>query len=175
MSYQNNFLKFTIHFCFILGLLVIKNCGFQPLYAVKDGVSLSILESQIEIEDINGRVGQTLKNALLENFGSESNSNKSYLLEMKLNKSVVPLAFRRDKTVTRFNVIIDSEYTLKNINNGELLTSGTSSSIASYSVVFSEFANLSAAKDAEERAVIDLSKNISRIIGFYLINSIENN
>jgi len=160
---------------FILVIFIFNNCGFEPLYVVKDGINLSVLESQIEIKNINGRTGQILRNSLLEKLGSEANRNKTISLDIVLNKSIVPLAFRRDKTVTRFNVIIDAEYTLKNLENGKVMTSGTSSSIASYSVVSSEFANLSAAKDAEERAVLDLSKNISRLIGFYLINLQDSN
>ena len=87
----------------------------------------------------------------------------------------MPLAFRRDKTVTRFNVIINADYSLKQESKNLILTSGTLSSIASYSVVFSEFANLSASKDAEERATLDLGKKIARLIGVYLINFNEQN
>ncbi|PPR77578.1 MAG: hypothetical protein CFH01_01470 [Alphaproteobacteria bacterium MarineAlpha2_Bin1] len=174
MFYLNNTHKFKIFFSLFLVVSLVSNCGFQPLYFVKDGVNLSSIESQIEVKNIDGRTGQILRNSLLEKFGSESSNTKTLSLKITLTKSVVPLAFRRDKTVTRFNVIIDADYILKNLSNGKILTDGTSSSIASYSVVFSEFANLSAARDAEERAVIDISKNISRIVGFYLINLEDN-
>ena len=170
MLYQNKFFNFLFLSTFSISICFVNGCGFQPLYGEKGRQNLSILESEIYIEKINGRNGQILRNSLLEQFGSNKNAPKTISLKVVLTKSVVPLAFRSDKTVTRFNVIIQADYLLKDKKSDKTLTTGSSSSIASYSVVLSEFANLSASKDAEERALIELSKKISRLVGVYLIN-----
>ena len=175
MFYLNKIFHLLLYLFFILSPVYLSNCGFQPLYADKNNSSISILESEIYIEDIPGRTGQIFKNSLLEHFGSTANKNNELSLKVTLSKYIVPLAFRSDKTVTRFNVIINSEYILKQNSNNLILTSGTSRSIASYSVVFSEFANLSASKDAEERATLDLAKKIARLIGVSLLNYEKNN
>ncbi|MAR79656.1 MAG: hypothetical protein CMM18_05450 [Rhodospirillaceae bacterium] len=170
LLYQNKFIKFLLLIFFSICIPFLNGCGFQPLYGENKTQTLSILESKIDIEKIKGRNGQILRNALLEQFGSDRNTTKTITLKVVLDKSIVPLAFRSDKTVTRFNVKIHADYLLQDKISNKILTRGSSSSIASYSVVLSEFANLSASKDAEERALIDLSKNISRLVGVYLIN-----
>ncbi len=159
-----------ISFKYLPIILLFTSCSFEPLYLQKNNVNISTLESHVDIKVSNNRIDQIFRNSLLEHFGSYINQQKLFFLDFNINKSVVPLAFRSDKTVTRFNVVIQCSYSLKKIENGELLTSGSLNSIASYSVVLSEYANLSAAKDAEERAVLDISKRVSRLIGVYFSN-----
>ena len=170
MFYPNKLNKVFIFPLIFISLFLISGCGFKPLYSEKNYNDLFLLESNIYINKIDGRVGQILRNSLLEQYGTANHSVKDFILDIKITKSIVPLAFRSDKTVTRFNVVITGQFVLKQTNSDSILTSGNANSIASYSVVLSEFANLSAAKDAEERAAIDLAKKISRFISVFLIN-----
>lgn len=149
-------------------LFYFSSCGFNPLYSSKEFSNIRTSSSKIYIEPIKGKVGQHITNSLKERIGGSSNSKSSaYILKVEIFSEKLPVAFKLDRTITRFNFVLDANYSLYERKIPEALTRGSIRSIAAYSIVFSEFANITAAKDAERRAAIDMGQEIGNRISLF--------
>jgi LPS-assembly lipoprotein len=60
-----------------------------------------------------------------------------------------------------------ADYQLFDLGTGKLITRGNASSMASYSVVDSQFATLSAEDDAKKRASVDLGDQLELRLALY--------
>lgn len=154
----------------ILLLLVgLSACGWRPLYGDR-GVTASA-ESQlalVEIEDIPGRIGYDMRQNLRTLFNFGGDAIPSYQLKVKLREVREGLAIEPDASITRFNFHLYGDYELVDSITGRILYQGTRSSVAAYNVVDSQFATLAAQKDAEDRAVRDLSEEIKLSLAIFL-------
>lgn len=77
------------------------------------------------------------------------------------------LAFEKDESVTRINLTLSATYQLTEVATGNIVTAGSARSVAAFSVVRSEFANISAEADAERRAARAVGEDIWIRLGVY--------
>jgi len=169
LSNLNN--KLCLAFVLII-IIIISNCGFEPLYSERSNSSTQKYLDNLFIEPIPGRLGQTVRNQLLISLQTNTYiKSPLYSLFINLDTERKPVAFKLDKTITRYNLEMISEFSLVNNVNGEILFNETNRSIAAYSIVLSEFANITAAQDAERRAAIDISQQIVTRLGIYFSNN----
>jgi LPS-assembly lipoprotein len=89
---------------------------------------------------------------------SERQSKYSLAIELRESKGNVNI--RKDESATRANLTISADFTLTNNADGGGIFKGTVLSTNSYNVLNSEFATLSAEKDARNRALRSLSEEI---------------
>jgi LPS-assembly lipoprotein len=116
----------------------------------------------IQIDLIKDREGQMLRNELLDRFQPAGAAPKAlYGLSVGLTTTRIGLAINRDETGSRANLIIYADYTLRNLDNSEVLFKGRNRAITSYNILDSEFANTSSDADAVRRAVLDLAEQIT--------------
>ena len=156
----------------LISTIIISRCGFEPLYSERSNSSTQKYLDNLFIEPISGRLGQTVRNQLLISLQTSSYMKSPlYSLFINLDTERKPVAFKLDKTITRYNLEMISEFSLVNNVNGEILFNETNRSIAAYSIVLSEFANITAAQDAERRAAIDISQQIVTRLGIYFSNN----
>ena len=149
-----------------------SSCGFEPLYSERNNDSTQKYLDKLYIEPIPGRLGQIVRNQLLISLQVNSYvKSPLYSLFINLDTERRPVAFKLDKTITRYNLEMISEFSLVNNENGEIIFIETNRSIAAYSIVLSEFANITAAQDAERRAAIDISQQIVKRLGIYFSNN----
>ena len=131
-------------------------CGFHPLYATEGTDLAAPVAAQlagVRILALDGRVGQALRNDLLDRITPLGEpAAPDYTLFVDLKESKEGLAIQRDATVTRFNLTLTANYALLHPVTRVARTSGTVRATASYNVVQSEFANVIAERDAEDRA-----------------------
>ncbi|MCF8466323.1 MAG: hypothetical protein K9G33_02885 [Sneathiella sp.] len=144
-------------------------CGFQPLYG-KTTQSTDVREklAQIYIEPIEGRTGQILRNELLDlaNPGGIPDQ-PAYRLVISIEVQKVGLAIQQDATKTRYNLTLNSKFRLTDAAGQDVIYSGSTQNIASYNVVQSEFANLSAANNAEKRAALVAAEQINQQLSVF--------
>ena len=149
-------------------------CGFQPLYSHGDGNSSHVLDqlSGIQVNPIENRTGQILRNFLqdkLTPLGVPSSPTHKLIISLKETRS--DMAILRDSTSTFAKVKMDAKYQLINIETKNVLDSGTVSSTTVFNIVSSEYANLSAQKDARRRTVRIISDLVKeRLALFFLKN-----
>jgi LPS-assembly lipoprotein len=162
---MSSFRTCLISFLF-LGLAA---CGFQPLY----GSSTQNAEVQnklagIYIPPVKGRTGQILRNELLDLTTPRGVPGQPvYTLNISLTESKAGLAIQDDDTITRFNLTLNTSFQLVESADGQKIYKGSTQNIASYNVVSSDFANLSAELNAEKRAALDSAKQIHQQLSVY--------
>ena len=148
---------------FIVAAGVLSACGFSPLYGEREGGARTDAElAQIQVIAIeDGRTGYDLYNALIDRLSPYGEpQDPDYQLRLRLREQRDGVAIERDASITRYNYRLTASYQLIDIRSGNTVHEGQSRSIASYNVVDSQFATLTAQRDAEERAAIELSEDI---------------
>jgi len=152
-----------------VSILMLTACGFEALYGESaEGPYVTEKASAIRIPPASDRLGYYLRTAVLEHLVPNGvQKEHQYNLVLDLRTEHQPLAFKQDETVTRFNIVVDAQFVLRNHTNEKTLLQGRARAIAAYSIVLSEFANISASQDAERRAANDLGHAIARRIAAY--------
>ncbi len=148
---------------------VLNGCGFKPLYWDKGSNShVSPEMSSIYIERLSGRIGQLVRNHLLDMVTPKGTpQTPKYRLSVKISETVTGLAIEQDDTVTRNNYALKANYFLKKPGSNEIIHKGHTRSIASYNIVESDFANLNALKNAEKRTARAVSEEIKTQLAIY--------
>jgi LPS-assembly lipoprotein len=148
-----------------LGLLIVvfalSACGFRPLYGGQAGAARRLELGQISITPIDSKNGIDLRNELIDRITPDGEPTyPQYRLDIKLHEYREGLGIQKDSSVTRWNYQLNAEYQLFDLGTGKVITKGNASSMASYSVVDSQFATLSAENDAKQRASVDLGDQL---------------
>jgi LPS-assembly lipoprotein len=164
-------------FCFTAILWMLSGCGFEPLYGSRgQGPRIDSALNEIRIEPIKDRVGQQLYNYLLDRLnprGAPGHPRYSLTTTVAVNK--IELGIERDETATRAKLSLSANFTLRNAINNAVVFFGSSQSTNSFNIVESDFATLSAEKDAIDRAARVVSEEIKTRLGLYLNQVIQQN
>ena len=156
-----------------LGILVLlsSSCGFRPLYK-SSGVSGEAALATVEVAIIKDRIGQQLRNLLTRNLSPRGRSARTdYRLTVSLTESKRKLAIRKDETATRANLTIKAEFKLLALHQPGLGTyRGNALSTNSYNILISDFATLSAERDARTRALRNLAEAIRLRVASAILN-----
>ena len=163
-----------IRLAVFLNLIIATGCGFQPLYSHGSGNSSHVVNqlSRIQISPIENRTGQILRNFLQDKLTpSGVPFSPAYKLTISLKETRSDMGILRDSTSTFAKVKMDAKYQLINIETNNVLDSGTVSSTTVFNIVSSEYANLSAQKDARRRTARIISDSVKeRLALFFLKN-----
>jgi LPS-assembly lipoprotein len=149
--------------------LSLAACGFQPLYgSATQNADVQVKLAEIYIPPIQGRTGQILRNELLDLTTPKGVPAKpQYQLTIGLQESKAGLAIQEDDTTTRFNLTLNTSFKLIDTSDGQKIYTGSTQTIASYNVVASDFANLSAEINAEKRAALVAAEQIHQQLSVY--------
>jgi len=150
-------------------LLMVGACGFQPLYGrTGDNAKVQAQLSQTYILPIAGRTGQILRNNLLDRVTPTGiPKSAAYQLKVDLDAKKSGVAIDTDSSTNRVNLTLRARYTLLDKTGKTSFYNGVAQSISAYNVVDSDFANLSAEKNAEKRSSIVLAEEIHRQLSVY--------
>jgi len=160
----------------LLGLLSLAACGFSPVYSKKSGIATSVELRDILIAPTNDRLTQLVRNTLISQFSNqgETRSPKYYLI-LRVTQTLSSTLIQRNTDIQRQNLTIHAEYTLQTADRKQVLIKGRTVSIVPYNLVnqdfgttsYSEFANVSARKDARKKAAISVGEDIARRLAAY--------
>lgn len=141
--------------------LLVNGCGFQPLYK-RGGSSDEAILATVEVARIKDRIGQQLKILLDAGFSPRGRSTRTdYRLTVALTESKTGLAIKKDETATRANLTLRADFKLLALRNPRLGTfAGKALSTNGYNILLSDFATLSAERDARNRALRTLAEEI---------------
>jgi LPS-assembly lipoprotein len=155
-----------------LSFVALTGCGFQPIYSAGTNSVFEIEMRDIEIEPIENRIGQQLRNQLEQQITPKGRPRFSkYLLKVKLSEAKQGLAVKKSEIATRTNLNFSASYTVKDKITKDVLTSGSSRMVTSYNILTETFATLMAEKDARKRAVREISVDItSKIAAFFKLD-----
>ena len=158
-------ISLLVFFC-----LIVSACGFKPLYGTKGSENITTDFLDIRIAPIKGRVGQMLSNELkyLLNPMHEPYKPK-YRLIIDIVQSIRSLAVKKTALATRSNLKLTSQYRLIDTSSLKSLNSGSNAITVSFNIYTSNYATLSAEKDAKKRAVKELAQDIRLQIGAFFM------
>lgn len=159
--------------CAVLGAvlliagLALGGCGFHPVYG-KGNEHVVPQLANVKVGNIEDRNGQMLRNLLFTKLNPRGQpAQPRYLLETELKEITQALAIQIDEVATRANLYMDANYKLIDLRTGYIVFEQGTRAASSYDIVQNEFANLSAQKDARERALRQVSEEITTQLSFF--------
>ena len=151
-------------------LLLLANCGFQPLHGNRAGATGNTISdmSFIAVDVIPDRAGHLVRNQLLERLHPRGMAARPvYRLSVRLNTSREGIAFQQDDSATRFNLRLSAAFELTDTRAGSVVLKGHTLAISAFNVVRSDYANLISERDAVARAARSLADGIQSRIAVY--------
>lgn len=144
-------------------------CGFQPMYGRQSGRRPGFdAFSEVAIAPIPERIGQLIHNRLLDQVNPYGEPGAArYTLGITFARNKVAVAVGRDQTITRYNLTLVASYILTENASRTIVTRGSTRSVAAFNIVGSEFANVTAERDAEERTAVSVADDIALRLGAY--------
>lgn len=159
----------------ILCLMVLAagpvGCGFQPIYAKPGGAASSPMADQlaaIRIAGIDDRIGQQLRNSLVETLNPRGEpAAPRYLLTVRLTQSSQGLANSRDGNATVGRVTVTASYSLSG-DDGRALFSGTTRAFGGFRYLGPRYASTVSERDSESSVVTEIGTEIrSALIAYF--------
>ena len=153
----------------VAALTLLEACGFRPLYGSRETGAAAAELAVVKINPIPDRAGQQLHNLLLDRINPRGRpGTPRYILKIRLTQGIERLAVRKTAFSTRANMRLTAIFELDAAGSGESLVSGNSQAISSFNILNSEFATLTAEKDALFRATGQLAEDIrTRLAVFF--------
>lgn len=154
-------------------LLALGACGFQPVYGKRSGETgrqsaVTADLASIAVSPIADRAGQLLRNSLLDKLTPRGTPGQArYRLDVSLAESRSDLVILKDSTSTFVKVRFAANFVLVDLETGQPVHRGQSESTTTFNRVDSDFATLSAEKDARRRAADEISEDIRLRLGLY--------
>jgi LPS-assembly lipoprotein len=151
-------------------LLAVAGCGFRPVYAPAAGGEMDAVDqlATVRIEPLKDRAGQELHNFLRDELNPNGQPVKpDYRLQVELSQRIEKLAFQKDETATRANIILNSDFILRAADDDRVLYAGRVSSINSYNILDDQYPTDVAKADALRRGLRELSQSIKLRLGVY--------
>ena len=153
----------------------IGGCGFRPLYGKRGETSAARNElAQTKVRVVSARdtkddrLGQILHNNLLDRINPAGRPrDPHYALAVKISVNREASGIQITEEATRARLTVNATFDVTLLATKETLLDGRERSVNSYNVVDSQFATLSAERDAAERAVREIADSIKARLALY--------
>ncbi|WP_428512421.1 LPS assembly lipoprotein LptE [Roseovarius sp.] len=141
----------------VLGLPAgLAACGFAPAYAPGGGGSN--LQGAVLVEAPNSRPGYLLTRHIEERLGR--GERQVYGLGYSITLTEEAVAISRSNVNTRYNLLGNVTYALRDLRSNAVVLSGQADSFTSYSASGTTVATQAAKRDAEARLMVILGDQI---------------
>lgn len=137
--------------------LALAACGFTPVYG-PEGAGTK-LRGQVLVQEPSTQSGYLLVRHLETQLG-RSGAAARYALDLGLTTKEEGLAINISGDTTRYNLVGNAAYSLRDTTTGTIITSGTVGNFTAYSATGSTVATLAAERDALERLMVILGDQI---------------
>ena len=127
-------------------------CGLRPVYGGGSHGAVAQGLGHVEVQDIAGKGGWLMRNALNDRLGVISNgSGPSYKLVVKLDDQISGFGLRSDAAITRERRTLRARYQLIDEATGAQVLDDSAGSDAGINATSSEYATIAAEDTALER------------------------
>lgn len=151
---------------FVLVLIFIVGCGFEPMYATKTfgGKNISTKLSQVSIANIPDREGQFLRNALYDRFYRNGKPvNPQYKLTVNKPKEIrQELDVTTGAESTRAQLRLSTNFSLIDVGTGKNILSDRAETIAGFNILADEYATRVSENNTRENALSDIARQIEQ-------------
>lgn len=132
---------------FLLAAAALAGCGFQPVY--NETGPGGILRRQVQVDAPNSADGYDLRQAVYARIGRPDVAR--YGLALSVDRSQQGLAVTASQVTVRYNVLGTLTYALRDLDSGQVMTSGEVTATTSYSASGTTVATQAAQDDANTR------------------------
>lgn len=155
----------------LLGAAAVAGCGFQPVYNNADnGFSGATDLIALEIAPMADRTGQRLRNNLIRLITpSGEPGNPTHKMSLAMTVSSKDALVREDTNVDRKWVIMRVTYKITDLTSNTPVLESNAFAQVSYNRVESEFNNIRALEDAENRLAREVAEQIRAQIAARLV------
>ena len=126
-------------------------CGLRPMYAGGSGGAVASSLRSIQVQNIPGKGGWMVRNALVAKLGGDSGRTAAFRLEVELDDNITGFGIRGDRATTRERRTLRARYRLVELSTGSVVLDATAGSDAGIDVVSSQYATIAAEQTALER------------------------
>ncbi|MFC6636393.1 hypothetical protein GV827_09780 [Sulfitobacter sp. JBTF-M27] len=131
----------------LLAPLALAACGFTPIYG--PGGNGQTLQNRVLVDPPGSQDSYLLVRELEERLGRSS--DPAFALSMIINTSEARLAIDREGDTGRFNLIGVVQFSLRSLDSGQVVTSGTVENFVGYSATGTTVETLAGEQDAQKR------------------------
>lgn len=147
----------------LLSLASLGGCGFRPLYGGGTSGGPGSLLGKVRIIAGRGELPFRLREALIKNM-RPAPANAPLTLTVNAQVTRDGLLIEDDDEITRFNLTLNVDYTLRKAGKAATLYRDTARSIAAFNATESQFATLVSEREVQARAADDVADKITRRI-----------
>ncbi len=157
----------------VVAAFLVSGCSFTPLYGVgSNGVQVADELANVYVIEKDIRLEQLIRNNLITNMSPPGSAQGTrYTLDFQSNAGNFGLVLERNTDVSRRLYRLDVKYTLTDNQSGEVVHEGRTFSHVAYDRLTSEFSNIQAQINAEERAATEVGEDITTRIAAHFSNS----
>jgi LPS-assembly lipoprotein len=170
MSSSRRFGRISAGGALVCGALALGGC-LQPMYGnlAAGGPGVDSELQAIAIEPVSDRIGHYVGDDLIFALnGTGSHPTPKYRLFVTVNEDQqTPLIDTVTGIATAATLTLHAEYRLVRIDNGAVLTKGTSLVMKTYDRTSERFSNIRAARDAEQRDAQQLADDLRLRLSAY--------
>jgi LPS-assembly lipoprotein len=150
-------------------VLALGACGFHPMAgAPSDQPAVAEQLAQVDIGEIPDRIGQELRNRLIDHFYRDGRPAKPlYRLAITLDTSQMTLAVQQDVSASRSEWIVTASYVLTYIPTGQVVMSGSSRALPGYNITYAQYSSFVSENAAFERGIVYVGDDIYNRISLY--------
>lgn len=149
-------------------LAALGGCGFRPLHAGGEGEAVDRQLAAINVEAPHDRLGQIMKNLLLDDLNPRGLSEDSrFDLFVRLRTARNALLIQQKDDITRYDLVVAAFYELHRREDGQVLYRSAARRIASFNVRRAPYATQISEVNAQDRAARELSHLIRTQIALF--------
>ena len=149
-------------------LAALSACGLQPMYAGGSSGTVATSLRSIQVQNIPGKGGWLVRNALVTKLGGDPGAPAAYRLEVELDDNITGFGIRGDRATTRERRTLRARYRLVDLSNGGVVLDATAGSDAGIDVVSSQYATIAAEQTALERLTDVIANQIVGRLALYI-------
>lgn len=148
----------------LLAFLALAACGFEPLYAARDGDGPRARAAAIEIAPVRDRIAHVVRNHLIDSLTPGGPpARPDYRLSFTVKRSAARLLVQPDDRALRYNLTLRAEFALAD-KAGKTVYGGSAQAVNGFNVIDSRFDAVVAERDAARKAARLLSDKIRALI-----------
>lgn len=132
---------------FLFAPLALAACGFAPVYG--PGGTGAALQNRVRVDPPGSQDSYILVRELEERLGRSD--EPAYSLSLLIRTYQAQLAIDREGDTGRFNTIGIVDYTLRDLNSGQVTSSGQVENFVGYSATGTTVETLAGEQDAQDR------------------------
>ena len=140
----------------LIAPLALAACGFQPVYG--PGGAGAALQNRVQVDPPGDQDSYILVRELESRLGRST--DPVYGLSLGINTSQAQLAIDREGDIGRFNRIAFVNYSLRDLADGRVLTSGRVDNFVGYSATGTSVESLAGSRDAQTRLMTIIADQV---------------